>query len=73
MASENKSISNFSELAFVSKESPHSNYLVNKVDNQKSYEEAWELYRLEQQIETVNFEKNDVYFIGVFDLVGVII
>lgn len=39
--------------------------MVNKVDNQKSYEEVWNLYRLEQKIAKVNLEENDIYFIAV--------
>lgn len=63
MVIENNLPSNFSELAFVREESPHFKYVVNRVDNQKSYEEVWELYRLEQgKVErTVDYMKKNFF------------
>ncbi len=56
--------SDYHEKAFQRESSPYFEYLFYKVDHQKSFEEAWSLYRLEQPMAEVNFEENDVYFIG---------
>lgn len=65
VASEKNLPSNFRGIAVERKEVPNYLYLVNRVDQQTQYEEIWSMFNLEQQIPIVNFEENDIYFIGV--------
>ncbi len=67
VASEKNLPANFTHLAFEREQSPSHYYLVHKVENQKSYEEVWALYRLARSIPKVNLEKNDLYFIALFE------
>lgn len=65
VSSEKNLPSNFREIAVERKEVPNYLYLVNRVSHLSQYEEIWTMFNLEQQIPTVIFEKNDIYFIGV--------
>lgn len=67
VASEKRLPFNFFKVLEERKEIPHSNSLVNKVDNQTQYEEIWSFFNLEQQIPKVDFSVNEIYFIGVLE------
>lgn len=64
VASEKKLPSNLHKIAIQREEVPYFNYFVKRVHNQTQYEEVWELFNLEQQLPKIDFEVNDIYFIG---------
>ncbi|RAK18712.1 hypothetical protein B0I26_109133 [Anoxybacillus vitaminiphilus] len=55
---------NFHEAAVQRKQVPYLRYLVKRTDDQIRYEELWNFFRLRQQIPKVNFDENDIFFIG---------
>jgi len=65
IASEKSFPANFYELAFERKEAPHFRYLVRKVINQSEFVDTWNLFRFENKYPEVDFNKNNVFFIGV--------
>lgn len=65
IASEKSLPSHMHELAFQRKEAPGYTYWVKKVSNQYDFEVAWKTYELEEMMEDVDFDKKNVFFIGV--------
>ncbi|WP_153723322.1 hypothetical protein [Sporosarcina cascadiensis] len=55
---------NFDEIAFTRKAAPIVKYLVNQVKNQFEYEEMWAWYGLENEMPSVNFNEDDLIFVG---------
>ncbi|KAB2336228.1 hypothetical protein F7731_12080 [Cytobacillus depressus] len=67
IASEKNLPSNFDDIAFERKETPHFQYLVKKVENQSEYEDMWNLYGFENEIPNVDFNKKATFFVGVHE------
>lgn len=60
LASEKTLPTNFHEISY-------HKYLVKKASNQSEFEENWDLFDLEQAFPDVNFNENDVFFIGLYE------
>ncbi len=56
---------NFHEMAFERKEPPYFRYLVRKVENESEFYNNWKLYGFENKYPDIDFNKHDVFFIGV--------
>ncbi|WP_078548723.1 hypothetical protein [Litchfieldia alkalitelluris] len=55
----------FYEIADVPEQPPNILSIVTKATEQDTYEQNWDFYQLTKNIPTVEFDKSDVYFIGV--------
>jgi hypothetical protein len=67
IASEKSLPSNFYEIATEREEVPYFQYFVMRVDSETEYGEAWSLFELQQQLPEVNFEENQLFFIGLHE------
>ena len=65
IASEKSLPTDFDEMAFKRNTTPYFQYLVKKVVNQSEFEEMWNIYGFENKTSNVDFNKKDVFFIGV--------
>lgn len=65
IASEKSLPSHIHEFAFQRTEAPAYTYWVKMVSNQSDFEVAWNIYELEDKMSDVDFDKKNVYFIGV--------
>ncbi|GAB4074500.1 hypothetical protein GCM10028778_20030 [Barrientosiimonas marina] len=66
-ASEKALPAKFNEMAFKRKETPLYEYVVKEVTNQSDYEDAWDLYELENKPPRIDFTKKDALFIGLYE------
>lgn len=67
VASEKTLPTNFYEIAFTRETSPLFQFLVRKAVDQSEFEQTWSLYEFENKIPNVDFNKKDVFFIGVYE------
>ena len=65
LASEKVWPSNFDEIAFKREESPHYSYAVKTANNQSDFEKTWESFQLTRKKPQINFNTNEVLFLGV--------
>jgi len=65
IASEKYLPSHMHEFAFQRKEAPVYTYWVKEVSNQYDFEVAWKTYELEDKMKDVDFDKKNVFFLGV--------
>jgi hypothetical protein len=56
---------NFDEIAFKREESPHYSYAVRTASNQSDFEKTWESYQLTRKRPKIDFNKNEILFLGV--------
>lgn len=64
IASEKTLPSDFYETAFQREEVPFFHYGLAKANNRTQYEEYWEIYQLEKNIPSIDFNEKSVFFIG---------
>lgn len=55
----------FQELSFQREEVPRFNYLVKMAVDQIAFEEEWKLFNMSEEMPKVDFDKNNVIFLGV--------
>ena len=67
VASEKTLPPNFHEIAYERKTSPLFQFLISKSVSQSEFEKTWNLYGLKKNIPSVDFNQNDVLFIGVHE------
>ncbi|WP_158232206.1 hypothetical protein [Sporosarcina sp. P20a] len=65
IASEKSLPSHIHEFAFQRKEAPVYTYWVKMVSDESDFEVAWNIYEMEDDMPDVDFDKKNVYFIGV--------
>lgn len=67
IASEKTLPADFYEIAFQRETSPFFQYMVRRVVAGSQFEQYWDLYEFEGEMPTVDFDGNDVIFIGVHE------
>ena len=65
IASEKTLPADFYEIAFQRETVPHFQYMVRRATDQAEFEEIWDLYGFDDKMPSVDFDGNDVFFIGV--------
>jgi hypothetical protein len=56
---------NFDEIAFKREESPHYSYAVRTASNRSNFEKTWKTYQLTRKRPKIDFNKNEILFLGV--------
>ncbi|TXC79016.1 hypothetical protein FS935_22235 [Metabacillus litoralis] len=67
IASEKTLPTNFNEIAFERKTTPMFEYMVRRSVDQTEFENTLNLYGLENKIPSVDFNNNNIFFIGVLE------
>ncbi|KGP74389.1 hypothetical protein [Pontibacillus yanchengensis] len=65
IASEKTLPTNFLETAFKRETTPLFEYMVKKADNKSGFEHLWSLYGLKDKLPNIDFNKHNVFFLGV--------